>query len=199
MRRHRHGEFSWRLFFLGAARKLGIRTTRSPTSQDQIDTIDAASRPYQGIDDDDDLTRTLLAIECDALAIYTVQGLPTRTGHYARAPGDEEWQFVAQDLRPQDRWTLVQDYPPEQGWRFATLQTLGLNEADDSPARSAAQALVECRALRDSLVARDPTTREALERSIRLGRAWSDLGKHAPASTTVLAKPRKISHFKPRM
>jgi energy-coupling factor transporter ATP-binding protein EcfA2 len=73
-------------------------------------------------------------------------------------------------------FTLVQDYPPEQGWRFATLMTLGLYEPGDSPAVLAAEVLSECQALKDSPEGRYDGTMALLERSIRLGITSACLG-----------------------
>jgi hypothetical protein len=82
-------------------------------------------------------------------------------------------------MPPSDRGALVQDYPPEQGWRFATLRTLGLYEPADSPAVLAAEVLSECQALKDSPEGRYDGTMALLERSIRLGitSAWLGLGE----------------------
>ncbi len=188
----RHGEFSWRLFFRGIARALGIRTTRGPSEQDVIDDVDRWSRADADADGDDPLFRRLGRMEQDALDIYAAQGLPTQPGHYARAPGDAEWQFVARTLLPQDRWTLVQDYPPEEGWRFATLQTLGRAEPAGSPAIAASAVLVDCRALRDAPEARHEATMALLERAIGLGVGWGGLGRDPEAMTVDLADPRPL-------
>lgn len=164
------------MFFIGAAHRLGIRTTRAPNDQDAIDEIDRWTAA-QARSVDNALSGLLGDMEADALLIYEAAGLPTRPGHYARAPGEREWQFVARTLLPQDRWTLVQDYPPEEGWRFATLGTLGLHEPAGSPAIGAARVLCECQSLRDSPEARHEATSALLERSVRLGAAWSELGR----------------------
>ncbi len=187
----RPGEFSWRLFFLGIARRLGIRTTRPRTDDDDvIADVDRWSRA--DADGDDALFQRLGRMEQDALDVYAQQGLPTQPGHYARAPGDAEWQFVARTLLPQDRWTLVQDYPPEEGWRFATLQTLGRAEPAGSPAIAASAVLVDCQALRDAPEARHEATMALLDRAIGLGAGWAGLGRDPEAMTVDLADPRPL-------
>ncbi|MBB5744709.1 hypothetical protein [Brevundimonas variabilis] len=173
----RHGEFSWRRFSISIARRLGIPARPAPHEDllgaDQDAWSSAPAAPV-----DNALSRLLGELEEYALAVYARAGLPTKPGHYARAPGDREWQFLAEQMRPSDRWVLVHEYPPEEGWRFATLRTLGLHEPADSPAVHAAQVLSECQALRDSPDARHDGTMALLERSIRLGitSAWLGLG-----------------------
>jgi len=171
----RHGAFSWRQFTLGVARRLGIRT-RSASDEDlRAFGLDAwSSEPTAPVDNG--LSQLLAELEERALTVYARAGLPTRRGHYARAPDDRAWQFLAEQMPPADRWALVQDYPPEQGWRFATLRTVGLYESAGSPAFLAAEVLSECRALRDSPEGRYDGTMALLERSIRLGITSACLG-----------------------
>lgn len=174
----RHEEFSWRRFSIGVARRLGIRSGPAPDEDLQVPDHDAWSSETAA-PVDNALSRLLVELEEHALSVYARAGLPTRRGHYARAPGDQAWQFLAEHLVPSDRWTLVHDYPPEEGWRFATLRTLGLHEVAGSPAVLAAQVLSECQVLRDSPEGRYDGTMVLLERSIRLGitSAWLGLGE----------------------
>lgn len=189
----RHDEFSWRRFSIGVARRLGIRTGPPPDEDLHSADEDAwSSGPAVAVDNA--LTRLLAELEEHALVVYARAGLPTQRGHYARAPGDREWQFLAEHLLPSDRWTLVHDYPPEEGWRFATLRTMGMQEPPGSPAHLASQVLVECQVLRDSPEAHYESTMVLLERSVRLGitSAWLGLGglsktvTHAGSSRPLL-------------
>lgn len=141
---------------------------------------------------DNALSQLLAELEDHALTVYAQAGLPTQQGHYARAPGDTAWQFVAEHLPPSDRWALVQTYPPEQGWRFGTLRTLGAYEPATSPAVLASQVLTECQAVKDSPEARFDGTVSLLERAIRLGitSTWLGLGASGrPAGPEVSPQP----------
>lgn len=176
MAQDRRGEFSWRGFILAMARRLGLRTGPASIDPDLIDDIDRWSNAApESIETA--LTQVLSELEDRALAVYAEAGLPTQLGHYARAPGDVAWQFVARNLKASDRWALVQEYPPEQGWRFATLQSLGLHQPEGDPSIEAAHVLTECQAVRDSREARHEATIILLERAIRLGMAGADLGR----------------------
>ena len=121
------------------------------------------------------LSALLDELEDKALAVYQRSGLPVHHGHYVRAPGARDWQFVAEILSPTERWALVQEYPPEQGWRFGTLQTLGHFEPAGDPAIGASDVLTECQALRDSREAHHEAMMMMLERAIRLGMTGADL------------------------
>lgn len=182
--RDRRDDFSWQRFSVSVLRRLGIHPRPAPDGDPREAEPDSwSSRPVaQG---EDALSRLLVELETSALAVYARAGLPTRPGHYARAPGDREWQFVAEDLLPSDRWALVHDYPPEQGWRFATLRSMGLYEPGDSPALAAAQVLSECQALRDCPESRLDGTMALLERSIRLGISAAWLSLDGPAMPLV--------------
>ncbi len=186
--------FSWRRFFLRIARTLGVRTGPAP-EPDAIED-DWGSNPQSS--DSGPLDRLLLDIERDALAVYAANDLPTRTGHYARAPGDRIWQFVAERMTPEDRWGLLDEYPPQDGWRFATLQKLGRYEPDGSPTVAAAALLDDCFTLRDSPQARQEATMLLLERSIRLGAAWQSLAQGArdEPEPVEIAKPKRIARRK---
>lgn len=171
-----------------------MRTGRAPEPDAVKD--DWGSNPQSS--DPDPLDLLLLDIERDALAVYAANDLPTRTGHYARAPGDRAWQFVAERMTPEDRWGLLDEYPPQEGWRFATLQTLGQHEPDGSHAAAAAGLLDDCFTLRASPQARHEATMLLLERSIRLGAAWQSLAQGArnEPEPVEIAKPKRIARRK---
>lgn len=174
MGRDRRDEFSWRRFALSIARRLGLPRANAPDDRELIEDIDrwSGSVPKS---DQTPLSDLLDELEEKAMAVYQRAGLPVQRGHYARPPDTREWQFVAETLSPADRWALVQAYPPEQGWRFATLQTLGHFEPTGDPAVAASDVLSECQALRDTREARHEASMLILERAIRLGMTGADL------------------------
>lgn len=181
---------------MSIARLPGIRTRPAKTDRDLIEDADrwsdTAPEPVETA-----LSRLLAELEGRALAVYEQAGLPTQPGHYARAPGERDWQFVAETMSPADRWAMIHEYPPEIGWRFATLHGLGLLEPAGHPAVEAANILSECRALRESGEARQHTTAMLLERAIRLGWSGADLGRRFNASRTASLDPAGLLQADP--
>lgn len=192
----RRDDFSWRLFAMAMARRLGIRTRPARTDRELIEDADrwsdTTAEPVETA-----LSRLLGELEGRALAVYEQAGLPTQPGHYARAPGDRAWQFVAETMSPADRWAMIHEYPPEIGWRFATLQGLGLLEPAGDPAVEAANILSECRTLRESGEVRHHPTAMLLERAIRLGWSGADLDRHFNASRTGSLDPAGLLQADP--
>jgi hypothetical protein len=152
---------------------------------DAVDPIaaDPFARPAEiPSGDPSPLDDALDEIEAGALDVYAGAGLPTRPGHYRRAPNQTVWDFVAADLAPQARFALALEHPPETGWRFARLQDLG----------AASRLLNEIADLR--LARRGVLTEDHLLVAMELGGAWRALrdAKAAPASAAPPApKPRK--------
>ena len=137
------------------------------------------------------LDQALDEIEAGALEVYARAGLPTRPGHYRRAPNQTVWDFVAANLTPQVRFALALEHPPETGWRFARLQDLGAR-SDRPDLRAASRLLNEIADLR--LARRGVLTEDHLLVAMELGGAWRALrdAKAAPASAPPPApKPRK--------
>lgn len=190
MTRDRTGEWSWPVFFRGVGKALGVRPRAEAVSVADLDPWTATTRPASS----DALSILLDEIERDALAAYDRQGLPTRPGHYARAPGDPDWLFVAERMGPEDRWTLLIDHPPDQGWRFATLEDLGRHSTDSETVRIAGRLLAGCRDLRDrSRPGNGPV--EPLEAAVRLGAEWSGLQLDPAwreAEPAAIAKPKRL-------
>ena len=170
----RRDEFSWRRFALSIVRRLSLPSANASDDREVFEDRDrwSGSAPKS---DPTPLLALLGALEDKALAVYQRAGLPVQRGHYARPPDTREWQFVAETLSPADRWALVQTYPPEQGWRFATLQTLGRFEPTGDPAVAASDVLSECQAMRDTREAHHEASMLILERAIRLGMTGADL------------------------
>lgn len=113
-------------------------------------------------------------IETAALSIYRAHGLPTQLGQYARSERSKTWKFVAEKLDAEERWELFLANDTGKGWRFSSLENLGLSQAGASPElRNASELLAACRALRSSLTGQGTTSRaEDIEAAIRLGSAW---------------------------
>ena len=121
----------------------------------------------------DAISMLLFDIEQTALGVYAANGLPTRTGHYARGPRGRRWRFIGESLSAEARWTLVLDHPPQDGWRYGTLEDLGAHETGKPDVRAAADLLAGCSGLRSRLRDRGPTPlAEDLEAAIRLGAEW---------------------------
>lgn len=115
-------------------------------------------------------------IEATAVDVYAAHGLPTRPGHYQRAPGAPEWTWLAEELPADLRWALVLERPPEHGWRYATLEDIGRFPGASSELRAAAHLLGECRHLKDRLAGREPgEPGDDVQTAIRLGFEWHAL------------------------
>ncbi|MDQ1154652.1 hypothetical protein [Brevundimonas sp. SORGH_AS_0993] len=134
------------------------------------------SDPFAGFEpqpiEADAVDQALDEIEQGALSVYAAAGLPTRLGHYRRDPQDGRWAFVAARLTPEERFQLALDHPPEDGWRFARLQDLGLRETREDVRRAARllNDIADLRAARHG-----PLTREHLLVALELGGAWRAL------------------------
>ncbi|WP_309630236.1 hypothetical protein [Brevundimonas sp.] len=115
-------------------------------------------------------------IEASAVEVYAAHGLPTRPGHYQRAPGASEWIWLAEELPADLRWALVLERPPEDGWRYATLEDIGRFPGASAELRASANLLGECRHLKNRLTGREPgEPGEDIQAAIRLGFEWHAL------------------------
>lgn len=185
MRTRRPGEFSWAVFFRGIARALGLRGGRDPSADVQAD--DPWTRTEEA-PVKDRFGRMLDRICDDALVVYADHDLPTLPGHYARAPGQSRWTFVAERLSPEDRWAMLAQYPPQDGWRFASLEDLG-RDAKDEQLAAAARILGHARAIARP-DPRDPL-QATLERAVALGAEWQALTSDTAPDIQV-APPRPL-------
>lgn len=112
-------------------------------------------------------------VEASALEVYAAHGLPTRHGHYQRAPGAPEWTWLAEELPAEVRWAMVLERPPEHGWRYAILEDIGRFPGASSELLAAANLLAECRHLKDRLWGREPgEPGDDIQTAIRLGHEW---------------------------
>lgn len=115
-------------------------------------------------------------VEASALEVYAAHGLPTRHGHYQRAPGAPEWTWLADELPAQTRWSMVLERPPEHGWRYATLEDIGRFPGASADLLAATNLLAECRHLKDRLTGREPgDPGDDIQTAIRLGYQWHAL------------------------
>ena len=115
-------------------------------------------------------------IEASAVEVYAAHGLPTQPGHYQRAPGAETWIWLAEELPADLRWAMVLERPPEDGWRYATLEDIGRFPGASAELRAAADLLGECRHLKNRLLGREPgEPGEDIQAAIRLGFEWHAL------------------------
>ncbi|QTC91197.1 hypothetical protein [Brevundimonas goettingensis] len=113
-------------------------------------------------------------IEAAALSVYEKHGLPTRVGQYARSARGRTWKFVAETLNAEERWALFLANDSGKGWRFASLEDLGLMEPNESAeTRRASELLAACQTLRSSLTGQGTTSRaDDIETALRLGSEW---------------------------
>lgn len=168
MRPSKLGEFSWGVLVQGLARALG--RAREPLRPVVIPDEDPWER--QSSRREDRFSRMLGRIRQDALVVHAARGLPTLPGHYAMLPDRKQWTFVAETLTPEERWSMVERYPPEAGWRFSTLEHLGQNDPDERIA-AASRVLGLARSIERSKAPGALTS--ALERALALGAEWQAL------------------------
>lgn len=126
----------------------------------------------------DALSRMLSEIETTALEVYAANGLPTEAGHYAMMPNTRVWRFIAENLPPEERWSIALNHPVEEGWRYAALKDLGAQGGlDNSEDVQAAAALLEgCSEVRIALKEKNPdTASDVMQSAIQLGADWRGL------------------------
>lgn len=160
----------------------------------RTDDDSAAAAPFDRPSDlepsaPDPLEIALVEIETGALEVYARAGLPTKPGHYRKAPGTEAWTFIAATLSPEARFALTLDHPSEMGWRFARLQDLGARSgrADLRAASRLLNEIADLRAARRGVLKEDH-----LLIALELGGAWRALrdSKAVTASRLTLTPPR---------
>lgn len=115
-------------------------------------------------------------VEALALRIYGAHGLPTQPGHYRRGPNADAWLFLGEHVDADLRWAMVLDMPPEQGWRYATLEDIGRFKGASPELRAASNLLATCRHLKSRLAGREAgNPGDDIETAIRLGADWRTL------------------------
>lgn len=133
--------------------------------------------PAEGVDS---LLVELVHMEAAAAEVYGRHGLPDQPGQYRRRGEAGAWEKVADRLTPAEKWAMIEAAPREEGWRFASLEHLGVR-SDIPEVRQAAAVLAACRGLRQRLTAEAPISPQDLADAIRLGASWRRLSDaHAP-------------------
>lgn len=114
------------------------------------------------------LDEALAVLEAGALAVYREHGLPDRPGQYSCSPGATEWTWLAENLSPAQKWALVEEQPPGDGWRYSDLNGIG---ASSSIPRVdiASQVLTGCAALRGRFGQGERPDADDMAAAIQLG------------------------------
>lgn len=158
---------AWREWLLGNRGRQGRRAVAIARS---IDMWERAGQTAPAI------LPAVAEVEATALQVYAAHGLPTRTGHYQRAPGALEWVWLAEDLPAEQRWAMVLEYPLEHGWRYAILEDIGRFPGAPPELTAASRLLAGCRHLKQRLAGKEPgDPGEDLQHAIRLGADWQVL------------------------
>ncbi|MGV3579557.1 hypothetical protein [Brevundimonas sp.] len=115
-------------------------------------------------------------VEKLALQVYAHHGLPTQPGHYRRGPSADAWIYLGEHVDAEMRWSMVLSSPPEEGWRYATLEDIGRYPGAPAELQAASNLLATCRHLKGRLQGREPgEPGDDIETAIRLGVDWREL------------------------
>lgn len=115
-------------------------------------------------------------VEKLALQVYGAHHLPVEPGHYRRGPSEEGWIFLGEHVDAEMRWAMVLQHPPEDGWRYATLEDIGRFPGAPAEILAASNLLATCRHLKSRLLGREPgNPGDDIETAIRLGVDWREL------------------------
>lgn len=118
----------------------------------------------------------MVKVEKLAFQIYQDYGLPTQPGHYRRGPSADEWVFLGEHVSAEWRWAMVLEHPPEEGWRYATLEDIGRYPGAPTELLAASNLLATCRHLKSRLAGTEPgEPGNDIETAIRLGVDWREL------------------------
>ena len=125
-------------------------------------------------DTSDDLRVLLDEVDAAARAVYALHGLPSIPGHYRQAPESDAWEPLGAALSPAEKWTLLDQHPLNQGWRYASLEQLG-QRSTIPDVRYASALMSACQGLRLRLETGMALSAQDLADAIRLGAAWRRL------------------------
>lgn len=115
-------------------------------------------------------------VEKLALQVYAQHDLPTQPGHYRRGPASDGWVYLGEHVDAEMRWAMVLTSPPEDGWRYATLEDIGRYPGAPAELQAASNLLATCRHLKSRLLGREPgEAGDDIETAIRLGVDWREL------------------------
>lgn len=136
-------------------------------------------------------------VEALALQVYAANGLPTQPGHYRRGPSSSDWLFLGEHIDASMKWAMVLEMPPEQGWRYASLEDLGRYADASAELRGASHLLEICRHLKARIQGTEPgEAGDDIETAIRLGVEWRALTEALAArgkSRLKLTRPVDIA------
>lgn len=144
--------------------------------------------PQPPLEGADDLLAQIETIEAAAAEIYARHGLPDQLGYYRRRSHETTWERLTDGLSPEEKWRMVQDAPPDLGWRYASLAQIGAGSAF-TEVRHASAILSACHGLRLRLTERLTISPQDLADAIRLGVSWRLLSETAAASQAGAAEP----------
>lgn len=149
-------------------------------------------------------------VEKLALQVYSDHHLPTQPGHYRRGPSADGWVFLGEHVDAEARWSMLLASPPEQGWRYATLEDIGRFPGAPPELQAASNILSTCRHLKGRLLGREPgEPGDDIQTAIRLGIDWrelqdlmtwretSKLKLTTPTDTLPLAEPKTAAAHPP--
>lgn len=158
---------AWREWLLGNRGRRDRRTTAMVRAVDLWERAGKASTATLPV---------MAKVEKLALQVYGAHNLPTEPGHYRRGPNSDGWVFLGETIEAEVRWAMVLQHPPQEGWRYATLEDIGRFPGAPTELLAAANLLSTCRHLKSRLLGREPgEPGDDIETAIRLGVDWREL------------------------
>ena len=158
---------AWRDWLLGNRGRQDRRTTAIVRAVDLWERAGKASTATLPV---------MAKVEKLALQVYGAHNLPTEPGHYRRGPSSDSWVYLGENIDSEMRWAMVLQHPPQEGWRYATLEDIGRFPGAPAELLAAANLLATCRHLKSRLLGREPgEPGDDIETAIRLGVDWREL------------------------
>lgn len=158
---------AWRDWLLGNRGRQDRRTTEMVRTVDMWERAGKSSIAILPI---------MAKVEKLALQVYGDHHLPTEPGHYRRGPKGDGWVYLGEHVDAEIRWAMVLQHPPEEGWRYATLEDIGRFPGASTELLAAANLLSTCRHLKSRLLGREPgNAGDDIDTAIRLGVDWREL------------------------
>lgn len=147
----------------------------------RAEVVQSPGSPADGDDAsiENELRALIAEVEATALAVYRRYGLPDRPGQYARDPRAKAWNWLAESLRPEEKWARLESHPTGTGWRYGDLIRVG-QEADAVEARMASGVLAACEGLKARIESGRTPTFQDLADALRLGEAWRRMAEVPP-------------------
>lgn len=178
---------AWRDWLLG---NRGLNSQRTTEMVRAVDMWERAGKSSVAI------LPIMTKVEKLALQVYGDHHLPTEPGHYRRGPGADGWVYLGEHIDAEMRWAMVLHHPPEDGWRYATLEDIGRFPGAPAELLAAANLLSTCRHLKSRLLGKEPgNAGDDIDTAIRLGVDWrelQDLVTWGETSKLRLTKPSDV-------